>query len=100
MIPNIKVEEGEEMDISCTATDGNPLPKVEIITIIITIIFIITVVMVIIHVQVSLILNGELLGESSLSFATNLVAADHHHDQEIVCEVALSKSLKSLLLIL
>ena len=37
VIPNIKVEEGEEMDISCTATDGNPLPKVEIITITITI---------------------------------------------------------------
>ena len=36
VIPNIKVEEGEEMDISCTATDGNPLPKVEIITITIT----------------------------------------------------------------
>ena len=25
---NLQVEEGEEMDISCTATDGNPLPKV------------------------------------------------------------------------
>ena len=43
----------------------------------------------------SLILNGDLLGESSLSFATNFVAADHHHDQEIVCEVAMSRSFKT-----
>ena len=25
---SVQVEEGEEVDISCTATDGNPLPKV------------------------------------------------------------------------
>ena len=55
----------------------------------------ITIVIVINHIQVSLILNGELLGESSLSFATNLVAADHHHDQEIVCEVDLSRSFET-----
>jgi hypothetical protein len=58
------VEEGEEVDISCTATDGNPLPKV------------------------SLSLDGKVLGSSSLSFTTNLVASDHHHDQEIVCEAS------------
>ena len=84
-----QVEEGEEMDISCTATDGNPLPKVfthhhhhhshspnhENIIII-----------VIIN-QVTLSLDGTELGSSSLSFTTNLVAYNHHHDQEIVCEV-------------
>jgi len=58
------VEEGEEIDISCTATDGNPLPKV------------------------SLSLDGTVLGSSSLSFTTNFVAANHHHDQEIVCEAS------------
>ena len=47
MIPNIKVEEGEEMDISCTATDGNPLPKVDTITI--TIITIVIVIVIIPH---------------------------------------------------
>ena len=75
------------MDISCTATDGNPLPKViphhqyhhhhhylrNVIKIII--------------IQVSLSLDGTVLGSSSLSFTTNFVAANHHHDQEIVCEV-------------
>jgi len=58
------VEEGEEMDISCTATDGNPLPKV------------------------SLSLDGTVLGSSSLSFTTNIVVAEHHHDQQIVCEAS------------
>ena len=35
----------------------------------------------------SLSLDGTVLGSSSLSFSTNLVASEHHHDQEIVCEV-------------
>ena len=59
---------------------------ITILTIIIILILLIISIMIIL-IQVSLSLEGRVLGSSSLSFTTNLVASDHHHDQEIVCEV-------------
>ena len=60
-------------------------------------IFILLIISIIIMItQVSLSLDGKVLGSSSLSFTTNLVASDHHHDQEIVCEV---NSMTSLMIV-
>ena len=70
---------------------------IRIIILTITIILILLIISImIILIQVSLSLDGKVLGSSSLSFTTNLVASDHHHDQEIVCEV---NSMPSLMIV-
>jgi len=64
-LPNM-VQVGEEVEVSCQATDGNPLPTV------------------------ALSLQGKILGEGALSVSVPLSLTHSHHGQQVVCEASSS----------